>query len=149
MLANALGNTYTIKEPLAYWRRHDEASTFFISGFRGASLKSRINSSQDFGSELYDFRTSVSLESSRTMELLAIDHKDDKNIYNNLIEESVLFKKLAECHRLRSQLDSPKSYWIRLKYLTKMLHMGAYFGQKFYAFGWKSFLKDLHRIVMH
>jgi hypothetical protein len=36
MLANALGNTYTIKEPLAYWRRHDEASTFFISGFRGA-----------------------------------------------------------------------------------------------------------------
>jgi hypothetical protein len=83
------------------------------------------------------------------MELLAIDHKDDKNIYNNLIEESVLFKKLAECHRLRSQLYSPKSYWSRLKCLTEMLHMGPYFGHKFYAFGWKSFLKNIHRIVVY
>lgn len=148
MLTNALGNMYTIKEPLVYWRRHNTATTLSISDVEVPSLKSKIKNSQNFGSELYNFRATVAKESSDTMKLLALDHKEDIDIYESLMKESMLFDKLSTHLTLRERLYVTKGFFTKLRYFIQMLINGVYFGNKFYAFGWKSFLKDLHYVVM-
>ncbi len=149
MLTNALGNMYTIKEPLVHWRRHNTAKTLSISDIEVPTLKSKIKNSQNFGSELYAFRAIVARESSDTMKLLANDYKEDIDTYNSLMEESILFDILSKNLFSRKKLYASKSFLGKLQCFIQMCIDGTYFGNKFYAFGWKSFLKDLHHIVIH
>lgn len=147
MLTNALGNMYTIKEPLAYWRRHNTATTLSISDVEVPTLKSKIKNSQNFGSELYNFRAKVAKESSDTMKSLALDHEKNKKIYDSLMNASLLFDGLSENFSSREQLYLTKGFFKKSKYLVKFVFTGIYFGSKFHAFGFKSFLKDLHYVV--
>lgn len=148
MLVNALGNMYTIKESLVYWRRHNLAETLSISDIKLPTLKSKIKNSQNFGSEVYDFRATVAKESSYTMRLLALDHEKDRDIYNCFLEESILFDRLSDNLSKRKRLYVAKGFFRKLHYFMEMLKEGVYVGNKFYVFGWKSFLKDLHHTVI-
>lgn len=149
MLVNALGNMYTIQEPLVYWRRHNVAETLSISDLETPTLKSKIKNSQNFGSELYSFRANVAKESSDTIKLLAHDQKEENDIFDALMEESVLFDKLSEHLTLRKELYVINGFFKKLRCFIRMSRVGVYFGNKFYSFGLKSFLKDIHHVFMH
>ncbi len=146
MLANVLGDSFHISEPLAIWRRHDQSTTSFARvtrlGEANKSIKERIKQSLtavDPGpyTELAK-RANATADSFLKISRSVLDDTQRSRLSraaaDNLALAAIGFKR-AELYEASTPAE-------RMGKLLQLLKLNSYFGRKYCALGWKSFVKD-------
>jgi len=140
MLANALGDTLHISEPLANYRRHDAAET---GAYDKSSVKQRIEKSQLVGAGHYQFLSNVARQSAEILDKQSVATKN--RIWQSQLKEGAdKFRGLARVCELRADVYRSKNTMQRLWRIGYLFAKEGYIGNKFFSFGLMSFLKDFH-----
>lgn len=140
MLANALGDVLYVAEPLAYYRRHDAAAT---GAYEKSSVKQRVDKSQQIGSRHYDFLSRVAEQSAVSLEKIST-LTTRPNWPEHLREGAERFRELSHVCDLRARVYKGAGVMQRFWRLVSLFANGGYVGNRFYAFGVLSLLKDMH-----
>ncbi|WP_430452793.1 glycosyltransferase [Rhodopirellula europaea] len=139
MVANAVGGIAVQDQPVALYRRHDEALT---GSYSIQSPRARLEKAKLVGSSHYAFLSSVALEYSCLLEGYRFTAKD--RYQESTISQSALgFQKIAKIQDSRSRLYRESSYLKRLRYFGEIARHGGYIGKAFHSMGLKSMAKDL------
>ena len=140
MIANVIGGIEVLSEPVAMYRRHENAVT---GRYDETPLAKLAASSLLIGGDYYSYASEVasqiaeyfdySVNASSSMSSLA----------------SKMYGKLALFYRHRSEVYLGSNKFARLKSFLYLLLHGAYLGRKFDAFGCRSLLKDVYVALFH
>jgi hypothetical protein len=135
-LANSLGSTLLIAEPLACFRRHEGA----LTGTHVPSYRALIRSSINRGIEMQRAEVRHAQEIAACLRAIAsnvTDHRKD------LLHRSAAgFERRALVLGCRAELYE-KSGASRISHLLRLVAQRVYFGDPFASLGWRPLLKDL------
>jgi len=140
MLANSLGAVLYIPEPLAYYRRHGASLTPMHTK---PNTRQLVGQSRHIGSEHYKFWAYAAEQSAATLERSSTVTKGSA-WSKRFGEGAQSFHKLANVCDLRSQIYDASGTLQRLWRVGALFVRGGYLGDRFYALGLLSLLKDLH-----
>ena len=143
LIANALGGIIVCNEPVALYRRHEDALT---GSYNQQSFGERVIKARGVLGGHYDFLADVAKDCEEYMKCLA--ERADKPAWASAFRENAKqFCRLSEIQRLRGQLYAGPRFRERLTTCMQIAGMGGYLGQPFHAMGMRSAVKDIIRVV--
>ena len=136
-LANVVGSTVVLKEPMAIYRRHAGNNSSLGSS---SHMRSPATSSVA-GVDFDNFRSHVAQEYADA--LVAFAERDvSASIALRLREGAVYYRRMSRWYALRAAMvRQPR--WCRMVTLARMVVAGAYHGRGGAGFGLPSLIKDL------
>jgi len=135
-LANSLGSTLLLAEPLGSFRRHDAALTGSHATAGGERLKMAMNR----GGEAYWAGSRHAEEVASCFRALAQRASDERR--QLLARSADGFERRALVNRWRAEFYDLRSAPARIAALARMVARRAYFGDSFSSVGWRALLKD-------
>jgi hypothetical protein len=144
LLGNVLGGVAFIAEPLAIWRRHELALTRppesqNLLELTAVSVHARV-------SDYYMHQAGNADDVAQVLGQLA-QHVRGSIFVGRLQCGAAHFGRLAMNLRARAGLYQSRGCLQRLGRLLGLMFSGPYFGKRIYAFGWRSFGKDVIHVT--
>ena len=139
VIANAIGGVEVLSEPVALYRRHDNAVT---GAFENIGIKERLNISKKTGSDQYTRNSIIANDNSAYMKWLA-DKQSDVELTHDLFLAASKYERLARFYSVRSNIYSSRSMKQRIFYYIKALTInGYYYSTRSFYQSLKSAAKD-------
>jgi hypothetical protein len=141
MMANALGSTLYLKEPVVLYRRHDSSVTGYQPGRRRFR---RLHSFFTEGNKDYEFLEAVARDVTAYLEQLSAQAYPEDRAH---LQECAL-----EFHRFAQVLSNRRTVWAggalrsRLGAVIANVRIGAYAQKRGFRIGLVSLIKDLVRL---
>jgi glycosyltransferase involved in cell wall biosynthesis len=139
MVANAVGDIAYISEPLATWRRHDDALSW--TPVAQNIISETMLSLSAVNPDEYFKLGNVAKETAESFQKISEKMPNGKS-RERLMIASTRFFLLADNYFQRGELYKCPKRSLKVKALAKLARMNAYWGPKFHSLGWKSFVKD-------
>jgi len=145
ILANTLGTSCYLKQPLAIWRRHESAMTTSgqIDAVTDTSVISKINKSRRSlsASQYFVESTNISILADSLASLY--NNIENEEFGSRLVDSAADLVCLADSLTRRGKLYESSTHLERLKSFIRLLRAGAYGTSRYRSLSVNSLLKDV------